>query len=189
MTAPAWLEWIKPIPKDSEEVERISCQVSDLVQEVKKGRFRPNWRAVAAESRINARKYRAAAKALSELPEPIVSATLVQNLKNDLEGFAASCDDTVAQLIECGLAPNRKGAAQDRDKFMAALGCETILIQNGKDSSDVSTARLALWVWNEAFERTQDNRASDLDAWETTVRRAKAQTPNGRTVRHKSSPA
>lgn len=188
MSAPTWLEWIKPAPKDAEELEGLVGQVCAHVEQIRKGRYRPNWRAVAAESRVKARKYRAAVKALTELPEPAAGADLILDLRRDLEEFAASCDDTADSLTKSGLAPKRKGGTQDVDKFMTALGCETILIHYGKDASDANTARLALWVWNEAHERAQDERQSDVDAWETTVRRAKARTPNGRLVRHESKP-
>lgn len=185
MSVPAWLEWVKAPTVNEAELTQMDEQVSSLVKQVSACKDHPNWRSVASRKRGDAKKYRAAAKVLANLPEPFASSDLNRNMIHNMGALAMECESRVASLEMCELAPNRKGAVLDLDRIDTVYGCELIL---GYQASTATLARLALWVWNEAHNRQHDGRQSDVDAWETTTRRARAPHPNGRPNRHKSKP-
>jgi hypothetical protein len=167
MSEPEWLKWIDPAPKDAEELADLTASIAKAVREVKEAVGSPDTAALSREFRAEARKFRAAAKALAQLPDKWANCSMITGLRKDLEGFAQSHDEFVKTW-----GPKRKGHPTDKIKCVTVMICANFLLRHMKNASTATTARFCRWVWTEANDRTQEDRPSDLDTWETTVIRS-----------------
>lgn len=173
MTRSTWMERIQSENLNETGIEQMADEVSQLVLSIRGMLGQPTWRVEAKEARARVKEFRSAIKAISSLPAAYAEHPGKAELLNDLEMDVAKYEDVLNRLSKMGLIPRNKGNIPYWEKLITALACQTLLEFYKFDFSEANTARLALWVWTEAHERKQEERPCDLDAWETTSRRAR----------------
>jgi hypothetical protein len=165
MSAPEWLKWIKPAPICAEEMESLSTGIRAIVDEVRAHRDTPSTAAIARENRLEASKFRKAAKALAELPSRWAECAYLADIRRDFERQA-----DMASGFADKFGKKQKGRPTDAGKGIAAMACSDLLVLHDKEASTAGVAALAMWVWIEAHDGKM--LGENLDAWESTVTRA-----------------
>jgi len=162
MTAPAWLKWINPAPKDDAELAVIEKAIQDVVWCVKGDLY------IMVHGPLfhsNVRKIKDQLDALGMILETTPDSALIDNSwkVKGWKAAVASLNADVTGLIEeedefldsCGgpLPPKKAGRPSSDSKSLCVYWVRDALIEHGKKHGMHRTGpvvNLSHWVWVEA---------------------------------------
>ena len=169
MTAP-WLRFVKPAPKDAEEMERLVVDVEALTQAVGEFPEDPSeWPKRAKRTQARAKRFQAAVKALNALLPYDVGGQMAHDVQVMAATFgrqAARLEDNVDLLSTMTPAPSM-GRPKDMGKTGCLMLCHNFFVEHGKERSLRTWARFSKLIWEQAHPGADE---VDHKAWELKIR-------------------